>query len=111
MKIREYLNKKGNSPFQKWYKGLDKSEQTKIDARLTRIKLMDNIGDYKPLKGGLFELRFIHRSGIRVYFTFEGKELIILFAGGKKGSQERDIEKARDYLSDYLQSGGNKNGQ
>ncbi len=33
--------------------------------------------------------------GFRVYFVQRGQELVILLCGGDKGSQERDIERAK----------------
>jgi putative addiction module killer protein len=40
------------------------------------------------------ELRIHHGPGYRVYFTRIGKEVVILLAGGDKGTQAKDIKLA-----------------
>lgn len=39
--------------------------------------------------------------GYRIYFGFDGKELVILVGGGSKKRQTRDIEQARERWHDY----------
>ena len=34
--------------------------------------------------------------GYRVYYTQRGRQWVILLAGGDKGTQQRDIEKAKE---------------
>ena len=41
------------------------------------------------------ELRVHYGPGYRVYFTKQGDRIVILLLGGDKGSQARDIEKAK----------------
>jgi putative addiction module killer protein len=72
----------------------------RVDARLGRIR-GGNLGDYKDLGGGLFELRLDFGPGYRIYFTREGRAVIVLLAAGEKQGQERDIRRARDYLHDW----------
>lgn len=36
--------------------------------------------------------------GYRIYFTFRSGRLILLLAGGDKGSQERDVDVARSTI-------------
>lgn len=48
----------------------------------------------KSLKQGLFELRD-PSFGLRLYYCFRDKKLIILLNGGDKKSQTKDIRAAR----------------
>lgn len=44
---------------------------------------------------------FFFGSGYRVYFGESANDLVILLCGGDKDSQERDIEKAKEYWQAY----------
>ncbi len=82
--------------FEKWLSKLkDKRAKFEIEVRISRIEIENNLGYYRSLKGGLFELKIDIGQGYRVYFTFEGDKIIILLCGGDKSSQQKDIDKAR----------------
>ena len=82
------------SEFEKWFDGLkDKQAQHRIDARIFRLGL-GLMGDVKPVREGISELRIDSGPGYRVYFTKQGKTLIFLLAGGDKSTQEKDIRAA-----------------
>jgi len=86
--------------FQKWHLGLkDKTSKTRITARLDRVE-QGNLGDFKNLKDGLYELRFTFGGGIRVYYTWRGDEIVLLLAGGNKSDQEADIARAKEMISE-----------
>lgn len=53
------------------------------------------IGDVKPIAGGIMEARIDYGPGYRLYFIRRGREVIVLLCGGNKGSQTRDIARAR----------------
>lgn len=83
--------------FDEWLESLDKKTRLIVVARLDTVKL-GSLGDHKSLKGGVSELR-IHRStGYRIYYTMQGKQLILLLAGGDKSSQAKDIARAKDMV-------------
>ena len=64
----------------------------RINARLRNLSL-GNVGDARPVGGGLFELRVHHGPGYRIYVLREDTTVVLL-CGGDKGSQQRDIERA-----------------
>ncbi|MCG8565163.1 MAG: type II toxin-antitoxin system RelE/ParE family toxin [Desulfobacterales bacterium] len=66
-------------------------------ARLARVE-NGNFGDYKALTDNLFELRFFFGSGLRIYYTIQEDRIVLLLVGGKKASQNKDIEKAKTLL-------------
>ncbi|MBL0941920.1 MAG: type II toxin-antitoxin system RelE/ParE family toxin [Alphaproteobacteria bacterium] len=98
--IEIYQNSEGKKPFIEWMNSLkDTTARAKINVRLARIRL-GNLGDYKSLGEGIFELRVNEGPGYRIYFTQNAEKKIILLGGSKK-TQPKEIVKARDYLEDY----------
>jgi putative addiction module killer protein len=82
--------------YTKWYNALrDQVARTRIKMRLRHLT-MGHFGDSKSVGQGVFELRVHCGPGYRIYFHRRGEELIILLAGGDKGSQQRDIAKAME---------------
>ena len=80
--------------YNKWLNGLrDTRGRAKVQARIERLAL-GNPGDVKPVGEGVSELRIDYGPGYRVYFTKQGKEIIILLAGGNKSTQASDIKTA-----------------
>jgi len=53
------------------------------------------MGDVKSVGGGVWELRVDHGPGYRLYFVQRGLIVILLLCGGTKGTQRRDIQRAR----------------
>lgn len=101
-----YKTKLGREPFIEWFDSLDVKIQAKITSRLDRVE-SGHYGDYKTLKDGVSELRFITHKGYRIYFAEEGLKIVILLSAGDKSRQSKDIEKAKDYLNDYKERQGN----
>ena len=81
--------------YNKWYASLrDRTTKARIVARI--LNLGDgNFGDTKPVGGNVQELRLHFGPGYRVYFTRRGERIILLLCGGDKGSQQRDIARAK----------------
>jgi putative addiction module killer protein len=81
--------------FRKWLLGLpDRQAAARITGRVARLE-MGLFGDVKPVGGGVSELRIAYGPGYRLYFVRRGPVLVILLCGGDKGTQRRDIEKAK----------------
>lgn len=66
----------------------------RIKQRIARVQI-GLFGDVKSVGNGLSELRVDHGPGYRVYLARRGDVLVILLCGGDKGSQTRDIARAK----------------
>lgn len=99
--IEIYEASNGKRPFEEWIKDIREIHtRAKVLTRIDRMK-MGNFGDCKTLQDGVCELRIHYGSGIRIYYGKIGNTLILLLCGGDKGSQEKDIAKAKVYLKDF----------
>ena len=76
--------------------------QNYLVSTLDRIAEGEHLGDSPSIRGGegLRERRFHSHGGWRIYLIQENNQLI-LFWGGKKEDQSRDIECAKRYLAEY----------
>ena len=72
----------------------DVGARARIAKRLDRLA-QGNFGDANSLGDGVSELRFTFGPGYRVYYTVRGTVVVILLWGGDKGSQRRDIDRAK----------------
>ena len=80
--------------FAKWIDGQrDIRARARVLARVERLA-DGHVGDVKPVGEGVSEMRIDYGPGYRVYFKKRGRSLVILLAGGDKGSQKRDISTA-----------------
>lgn len=85
--------------YREWEQSLrDERGRAAIAARIARVAY-GLAGDMKSVGGGISELRIHHGPGYRIYLTRRGDEIILLLCGGDKGSQARDIERARQIAS------------
>ena len=98
LKIITYTTSTGKEPFTTWLDKLDTRDRTIILARLARVRL-GNLGDCKSIKDGegILELRIDYGPGYRIYLGRKGVTLIVILIGGDKGSQTKDIAKAKMY--------------
>jgi putative addiction module killer protein len=81
--------------FAKWLSGLrDVRAKARVLARLDSARL-GNLGDTKSVGGGVSEMRIDVGPGLRVYFTRRQRVIVILLCGGDKGTQPKDISRAK----------------
>jgi putative addiction module killer protein len=71
-----------------------------VFARLDRVET-GNLGDYKSVGDGVFELRLPFGPGYRIYFGEVGATIVLLLCGGDKSSQKKDVVKAKEYWNLY----------
>jgi putative addiction module killer protein len=99
--LRYYVAANGKRPFAEWLCSLsDRNAAATVLVRLERLRL-GNFGDARSLGKGLSELRIDAGPGYRVYFMVEGRAAVMLLCGGDKATQQKDILRAREYLTDY----------
>jgi putative addiction module killer protein len=80
--------------YRDWINGLrDHQSRARIQVRVDRLA-HGNPGSHRALQEGVSELKIDVGPGYRVYYTERDGELIILLAGGHKGTQNRDIKTA-----------------
>jgi putative addiction module killer protein len=99
MKVMEYLQEDGSSPYKIWFDSLDAQAAAKVVAAkarleiglLSSIKWLDVIGEYRIDWG----------PGYRIYLAKDGADLIVLFGGGTKKRQNADIKQARILFEEY----------
>jgi len=99
-KIFYYKSRNQKIPFLEWMRNLDSVTKELIYERFEKIEI-GYFGDYKNLGNGVFELRFHLGAGYRIYFGKDGRDVVILLQGGDKGTQDRDIKKAKFFWEDY----------
>ncbi len=86
--------------FTRWIKGLaDRRAGLAIAKRIDRLAYR-HVGDARPVGDGITELRIHVGPGDRVSFTQKGDTIIVLLCGCDKGSQARDIARAKALASE-----------
>ena len=95
-----YAARDGSEPLQEWLDAMrDKQGRVVILKRLDKLR-RGSPGKWREV-GGVYELKIDFGPGYRVYCNFHGLELVILLAGGDKGTQDADIDYAKQLWRDY----------
>ena len=101
MSVKEiiyYQTTDNKIPYLEWYKSLDNSLRLVVDKRLSKVE-RGLFGNNRRLSENLYELKF--DNGLRIYYTEIQNIIVLLFTGGNKSKQSKDIEIATKYLNDY----------
>ena len=93
-----YQTVENKIPYLEWYNSLDKSLKLIVDKRLSKVE-RGLYGNNKRLSEELYELKF--DNGLRIYYTEIENTIVLLFTGGNKSKQSKDIETAAKYLNEY----------
>ena len=87
--------------FSRWFGRLrDQRAVDRITVRLIAAR-RGHFDDSRSVGDGVFEMRIHCGPGYRLYFIREGDTVIVLLCGGKKGSQRRDIERAKRMAKEW----------
>jgi putative addiction module killer protein len=106
MDVRVFKYEDGYCPYEEWLGSLDdRAARVRIAKRMTRVE-RGHFGDHRALGDGVWELRFHFGPGYRIYFGRVGDVILLLLAGGDKGSQERDVVSAKRLWQQYEEEHG-----
>ena len=99
IEVREYLTEDGSSPYKEWFDSLD----AQAAAKITTAKLRLELGNTSNVKwfDGIGECVIDWGPGYRIYLARDGVQLIVLFGGGTKRGQQRDIDRAKALHAEY----------
>jgi putative addiction module killer protein len=101
VEIYTYETDDGEVPFDIWFTGIrDAGTRARIETRVDRLGL-GNFSNCSSAKEGVIELKIDVGPGYRVYFGRDGDTLVILLGGGKKDTQDADMELARRYWREW----------
>ena len=100
IRVAEFLDSSGRSPFGRWFEDLEATVAARISAALYRLA-QGNFSNVKGVGSGVFEYRVDFGPGYRIYFGKDGATVVILLGGGTKKRQSRDIEAAAEAWTDY----------
>lgn len=97
--IEEYIDRRGTSPFGRWFNRLNALAAARVTVAVDRLE--QGGGDTKSVGKGVRELRIDFGPGYRIYHGIDGDRRIILLCAGTKTRQQNDIVKAQGYWRDY----------
>ena len=105
VRILEYLDAQGRSPYARWFEGLNAPAAAKVAAALYRMG-EGNSSNVKGVGGGVFERKIDFGPGYRIYFGKDGDAVVVLLGGSSKQKQQEAIEVARARWLDYWRRKG-----
>ncbi|MDR6853891.1 type II toxin-antitoxin system RelE/ParE family toxin [Variovorax guangxiensis] len=99
IRVEEYVREDGSSPYKNWFDDL----APQAAAKITTAKLRLELGNVSSVKwfDGMGEYVIDWGPGYRIYLAKDGDMLIVLFGGGTKRGQQRDIDQAKTLLAEY----------
>ena len=99
IKVEEYIRADASNPYKQWFDSLS----SQAAAKVTVAKLRMELGNISSIKwfDGMGEYVIDWGPGYRIYLAKDGDTLIVLFGGGTKRGQQRDIDKAKALLAEY----------
>ena len=101
IEVRQYVDRQGRNPFERWFGKLDDEVQARIAVALYRLERGSSAA--KGVGAGVMELRLDFGPGYRIDFGKDGETLVILLGGGTKKRQDNDIVGAQQLWREYKQ--------
>ena len=99
MEVLRYIKEDGSNPYKRWFDSLNVHAAAKVTVAKARLEL----GNTSSIKwfDGIGEYRIDWGPGYRIYLVQDGNNLIVLFGGGTKKGQRKDIKKAIELSKEY----------
>jgi putative addiction module killer protein len=105
IRLLEYLDAEGRSPYGAWFDGLNAPAAAKVAAALYRLAA-GNRSNVKGVGSGVFERKIDFGPGYRIYFGKDGDSVVILLGGSTKQRQQQVIETAKERWAAYRRRKG-----
>ncbi|MBX3303594.1 MAG: type II toxin-antitoxin system RelE/ParE family toxin [Nitrospira sp.] len=105
IRILEYLDLAGRSPYAAWFGGLNAPAAAKVAVALYQLAA-GNFSNIKGVGAGVFERKLDVGPGYRIYFGKDGDTVVILLGGSTKQRQQQAIEAAKARWTDYRRRKG-----
>jgi putative addiction module killer protein len=95
VRVLEYVDAEGRSPYGTWFDGLNASAAAKVAAAVYQLAA-GNRSNTKGVGSGVFERKIDFGPGYRIYFAKDGDSVVILLGGSTKQRQQLAIETAKE---------------
>jgi putative addiction module killer protein len=105
VRVLEYLDSQGRSPYARWFNGLNGAAAAKVASAIYRLA-DGNFSNVKGVGAGVFERKLDFGPGYRIYFGKDGDTVVILLGGSSKQRQQDAIEAAKERWVDYRRRRG-----
>src|SRR5437867_11798085 len=94
IRLLEYLDVEGRSPYGAWFDGLNAPAAAKAVTALYQLAA-GNRSNVEGVGSGAFERKIAFGPGYRIYFGNDGDSVIILLGGSAKQRQQHATEAAK----------------
>lgn len=72
----------------------DRTTRARLQLRLRKASI-GNLGDHKSVGDNVWEMREVFGPGWRMYYILHESTVIMMLGGGRKSSQNKDIQLAK----------------
>ena len=99
-----HYERDGHDIFQEWLDNLrDFRGRKAVQVAIDRIE-DGNFGNHHFCRDNIWELVIDKGPGYRVYYSMIESVVVLLLCAGDKSSQQKDINKAVEYLKDFKET-------
>ena len=99
-RVVHYIER-GRDIFEEWLKALKDKRAAVAVARASKRIETSNFGEHKPCRESVWEIVIDYGPGYRIYYSIIGKTVVMLLCAGDKRTQQKDKNRAIEYLRKY----------